>query len=292
MAESPPVPFSVLPPRIANALARKMGGAGAFASSFFPRLLENLLQAEITMTAREYSAFAIVAALSNALAIFLVLFAVGALARISLFLPAALAGVVVGFASFATIILYPEIIAMRRARQLEARLIPALRQLLIELRSGVPLFNSMVSVSSDYGEVSDEFRKIVRKMDSGTSDIEAISEAARLSPSMHFRKVLWQMSNALRVGSSVAPVLESMLEWLTAEKVEEIRKYGKELSPITMAYLMTAVIIPSLGIAIMTVITGLLGVTVPSTALAIIFFLLAVLQMFFINLVATRRPVV
>jgi len=196
------------------------------------------------------------------------------------------------FGSFATILAYPRIIALKRMRQLETQLIPAMRQLLIEIKSGVPLFNAMASISTDYGEVSKELKKVVQKINSGTPELEALAEASTANPSHQFRRILWQVSNALKVGSDVGKVLSLQIDELTRERVDQIRRYGQELSPWTMIYMMAAVIVPSLGVTMMIVIVGFLDVVVPKVLLLVVIAGLVGFQLFFMNFVNSRRPAI
>ena len=130
------------------------------------------------------------------------------------------------------------------------------------------------------------------RFNSGVSDLDVLSDAARENPSFQFRKVLWQVSNALKVGSDVGSALEVIVNDLEKEKIDEIRKYGQELAPWTMIYMMAAVVLPSLGIALLIVITSFLAVELPSFTLAIVLAFLVIFQLFFMNFVASRRPLI
>ncbi|PIT85467.1 hypothetical protein COU36_03095, partial [Candidatus Micrarchaeota archaeon CG10_big_fil_rev_8_21_14_0_10_59_7] len=147
-----------------------------------------LMQAEISLQPREYAAIAFVVAVFNMLGALLMMLLIGFMFDVNLMVAALVSGVLIALASFVTIIYYPQIIVTKRMRALENQMIPATRQLLIELKSGVPLFNAMASVSVDYGEVSKEFRKIVKKMNSGVPELDALSEATVANPSPQFRK--------------------------------------------------------------------------------------------------------
>jgi flagellar protein FlaJ len=164
--------------------------------------------------------------------------------------------------------------------------------MLIAIRSGVPLYNTMASLTLDYGETSNEFRKIVKKINSGVHELDALSDATAENPSQQFRKLLWQVSNALKVGSDVGNVLEALNQEYTKERVDQVRRYGQELSPLSMVYMMFAIILPSLGITMLIVITSFLTVPIPSITLLALFGVLVLFQLFFLNLISTRRPLV
>ncbi|MBI3588662.1 type II secretion system F family protein [Candidatus Micrarchaeota archaeon] len=288
----PKIPFSFLPPKLVSNIAGKLENLGGVASALFPTLRETLLQAEIETAAPRYASLAIAAGLANAAFVGILLAALGLIFRQSVATVVAALTAIVAIVTFTTILIYPGIVARRRARAMDAFLIPATRQLLIEVKSGVPLFNAMASVSDEYGGVSQEFRKMVKKINSGVPEIDVITEATMTNPSLHFRKLLWQISNSLKVGSDVAKVLETQIDEMMRLKVQQIRNYGQELSPWTMIYMMAAVILPSLGITMLIVVGSFVNFVIPKVLLVGILIFLLLFQLFFMNFVASRRPAI
>lgn len=287
------IPFSILPAKFVLSAARNLRGFGEFFSAFFPGLHESLMQAKIHIQPREYATIAYVTASINAIFVASLILLIGIMTRQMNFIPLAiLISVLISIISFVTIIFYPKIIATKRIREIENQLIPAVRQLAIEVKSGVSLFNAMASISDDYGEVSEEFKIIVKKINAGTPELDALAESTQSNPSFQYRKVLWQVSNALKTGSNISTVLGGLIVELTADKIDQIRKYGQELSPWVMAYMMAAVIIPSLGVTMLLVILNFLSANIPPVLLYVIALLLAGFQIFFINFVSSRRPMV
>ena len=286
------IPFTILPPPLVLKIARRIKGIGNFVAALFPGLKSDLLQVDMELPAREYAGAAVVVGISNLIIISLVMLFIGYATETDLVFLSAISGIIVGGASFTTVLTYPKILSVRRTRSLEGQLIPALRQLLIEIRSGVPLFQALTSVSQDYGEVSVEFRKMVNEMNAGVSQSDAISEAARRIPSFRFRRVLWQINNALKVGSDLGVALGSMLDELTRERVDDIRRYGQELNPWVMLYMIAAVVIPSLGITMLIIVLSFLNIPVPKIVFPGILVLLMLFQVFFISFVKSRRPTV
>ncbi len=286
------IPFSILPPPLVIRLAKPLKGLGNFIATLFPGMRLELIQAGMEVTPREYAGMALIVGISNAIAIFALLYGIGIAVDKDLLALGIAGALVVGAASFITVISYPRVIATKKTRSLEDQLIPALRQLLIDLRSGVPLFQAMASVSTGYGEVSAEFRKMVKEMNAGMSQPDVLNEASRRVASFRFRRVLWQINNALRVGSDVAAALDAMVDELTRERVDDIRRYGQELNPWVMIYMIAAVVIPSLGITMLIVVLSFLNIPVPKIVFPVIWFFLAGFQIFFISFVKSRRPAV
>ena len=288
------IPFSILPAPIVFSLAKKMVGIGSLVSAMNPSLKIDLLQADIKITPKEYGAVAFIVSTSNMIMIALMFMIFGALFKqsIPLFIVIGVALILFG-ASFFSVLMMPRVNATKRVRSLDNNLIPSLRQLLIEVRSGVTLFQAMSSVTEGYGEVSVEFKRIVEHINVGVSESEALNEASKRNSSFKFRRVLWHISNSLTVGSDIAVSLSDMIDELTKEKMDDIRRYGQELNPWTMMYMMLAVVIPSLGITIAAIILSFLNISLPKLIVlpGVIIFLI-MFQMFFINFVKSRRPTV
>ncbi len=197
--------------------------------------------------------------------------------------------VAAGFGFFSYVKL-PAIRAKKRVRRLEKELPYALRHLLIEVQAGISLYEAMVAVSEGYGEASVEFKQIVKDINAGTSEIEALEQAVVRNPSMSFRRALWQMINALKSGSDVSTTLESLVDAIVKKQILSVQKYGKELNPYTLMYMMVAVILPSLGVTFLMVLSTFTGANVSSRVFLIILGILILFQLFFINLVKSKRP--
>ncbi len=288
------IPFSLLPPPLVEKLSKVpiFENTGNVASTFFPSLHQELLQIESTIGPREYSAMGVVASIFNSLFILMLGLIMTGVTK-DFILPLVIGGtLLIGFVSFITIMMYPKIIAKKRARRLENELVPATRQLLIQVKSGVPLFEAMTGVCDGYGEVSIEFRKMVRRINAGISIETVIDDKSKATASLQFRRVLWQINNALKVGTDVGKALEEIIDDLVLEKIDEIRRYGQELSPWTMIYMLAAIVTPSLGITMMLVIISFLGVEVPKIIFAGVLVFLMMFQLFFMDFVRSRRPAV
>jgi len=284
------IPFSLLPPPVVMELSKHTLGFGEFLASLRPGLKIELIQSEIDMAPRRYGAISFVVGVSNFLILALVFFLIGLLAKYDLLWFSLGVGFLIGFASFATVLFYPSIIVRRKTRALDNNLIPALRQLLINIKSGVPLFNAMTSVSSGYGEVSVEFKKMVERLNAGMADTDVLNEASMRNPSFRFRRVLWQISNALKVGSDVGNSIDRMIDDLTRERIGDIQRYGQELNPWIMIYMVMAIVLPSLGVTILIIIMSFFNIFIPKIIFPAIVLFLLLFQLFFISFVKSRRP--
>ncbi|MBW6452083.1 MAG: type II secretion system F family protein [DPANN group archaeon] len=186
----------------------------------------------------------------------------------------------------------PKIIAKKRGRELDRELPYALRHLLINIRSGIPLYNALVSISENYGEISLEMKHILKQINGGKSEIEAIEESVITSPSYLYRKSFWQILNALRTGTDIEKPLKTSVNNIIKEQMISIKKYGQELNPFTMMYMMIGVIMPSLGITLFMLLSTFVGTGFGNKVFYLILVFLVGFQIFFINVVKTKRPLV
>lgn len=192
-----------------------------------------------------------------------------------------------GFFTFANL---PKVKAKRISRQLDKDLPYALRHMLIEVRSGISLYEAMVSVSEDYGEASKEFERIVKDINGGKSQVKALEDSIIRNHSTMYRRAMWQMINALKSGTDVASTLETLVDSMVKKQKLAVKKYGKELNPYVLMYLMIAVIVPSLGVTFMIVLSTFTDMDMGPFLFFQILGGLILFQIFFLNFVKSKRP--
>src|SRR3989338_5796594 len=164
------------------------------------------------------------------------------------------------------------------------------RFIIIELESGVPLYNTMVNVSKNFKVVGQYFKEITDKVDLGTSMEDALNDAVEFIPSNDLRKILWQIINSIRTGSNVAKSLYSVMYQITKDQVNEVNKYGKKLNPLAMFYMIVAVILPSLGVTMLIILSSFIKFELSLTILLALAGFLGFVQFMFIAMVKFSRP--
>lgn len=188
---------------------------------------------------------------------------------------------------------YPKIYCLRKSKNIERNLIPALQDMLVQLDSGVPLFKILVNLAeSEYGELSNDFSKAVKEINSGKPQIKAIDDLANKSSSAYFRRVLWQISNGMRSGSNMSIIIKYSIENLSKEQVIQIQDYGSKLNPLIMFYMLLTVIMPALGLTFLTIIASIINLpgTMIKAIFTMVFIVVMVMQTVFLGMIKTRRP--
>lgn len=191
---------------------------------------------------------------------------------------------------FLYMIKLPDLRITRKDKEINREILFAGRFLIIELESGVPLYNAMLNVSKNFKVVGQYFKEITDKVDLGTSMEDALNEAVEFIPSNDMRKILWQIINSIRTGSDVAKSLYSVMEQIIKDQINEVNKYGKKLNPLAMFYMIIAVILPSLGVTMLIILSSFIKFELSLTILITLAALLGFVQFMFIAMVKFSRP--
>lgn len=254
----------------------------------FPYLKTELAQAEINLTPEDYIRKILITdlivSITLTISLFLVFFKLDInLLYLIITFPVLFAGMFVFF------IHSPQAKSKKVVREIDYEIVYAGRFLLIELSAGVPLFDSIKNVSNAYPRIGKYFKKIAEKVETGKPIEQALNEVINLTPSDNFRKVLFQILNSMKTGGDVARALEGITEQISKEQLIRIKEYGKKLNPLVLFYLLIAVIMPSLGIAILSLMSTFTGLTLSLANLIAISFVIGLLQFVFLSLITSLR---
>ncbi|MDI6798683.1 MAG: type II secretion system F family protein [Candidatus Aenigmarchaeota archaeon] len=283
-------------PSKAVKMSKGLMGIGRFLSKFFPYLEIELVQLESEYSSEEYLAiaalasflyFSLVLGITISLSFFLRVFSLQSV------LYSSLEGFAIGFLVFVYLALYPKLLLRRSVRSLEKNLLAALRHLMVQTSSGVPLFDSIVSVSeAGYGSVSQEFKKIIKDTQAGISLTDALENSAMRNPSLHYRRTVWQLSNASKAGADIGNTLQAIVAGIISEQRVEIRKYGSQLNPLALMFTLFSIIFPTLGLIVLVIISGFVGFGLTEHVFLFVIVAVAIFQYMFIGLIESRRPAV
>jgi len=258
------------------------------------KLEENLINSSIAISREEYLAICLKSFLIAFVVLFIASTTILAIIGLKLFF---VFGFLIAFLFSCFIFfiqaVYPQIFVSRKQKNIEKNLISALQDILVQLNSGIPLFSILVNVSSaDYGELSLEFKKAVRRINSGEQEAEVLDDLGKKNPSVFFRRTLWQVSSGMRSGSDMAIVIENSIKALSEEQLIQIQNYGNKMNPLIVFYMLMAVIIPALSITFLTIISSMINL--PKTMTMLLFFGLFIfvllMQIMFLGLIKSRRP--
>lgn len=286
------IPFSLLPPALLKKVSRVFLWLGGSISKSFKSMDQELVRSDIKMKPAEYISMCF----SSTLFLFIILSIVSSmlLSKLDTNIWGGIIGVfIICLFIFSQQLMYPKLKASKKITDIERNLLPALQNMLVQLNSGVPLFNVLATISdADYGGVSEQFRIAVRQINAGHQQIPVLEELAKNNPSLHFRRTMWQIINGMKTGSNMSSVIKISIENLSEEQLIQIQQYGSQLNPLAMFYMIIAVIIPALGVTFIMIMSSFLSMT-PLLTKTIFWGLLGALfflQLMFMGMLKTRRP--
>ncbi len=204
---------------------------------------------------------------------------------------AVLLGIAVYYAFFNRFIRFPIDKSKSIGKDVEKNILFAARDLIIGMRSGMPLFNAMTAVSTGYGATSREFAKVIELVQLGMPIEQAIEDVSARSQSPSFKRIMLQASVSLKSGADVVGALQSVVDEVQQERVIELRRYGQRLNALAMFYMLFGVIFPSMGIAVAAILTTFISLF-SITFSTLVFTLVGIffLQLIFLNIMRSSRP--
>ncbi len=251
------IPFCIFSIPVAKRFSRKLYFIAGPFEKMHPHLNHDLEKAGYDMDAKTYMAISLMGAFFVAVMIALMMYLISIRMAFNGILYGPVSALFMFFLITTYNAKYPRIILAKKSRNLEKNMIYALKHVLVQVKSGVPLFNSIVTVSEkNYGEMSVMMKKLVKEVETGTPLEAAMDEMALETGSENFRRVLWQISNSLKSGVEISETLRNIIQNIAHEQRIAIRRYGSQLNPLTLVYMMVAVILPALGITLMIVMSS------------------------------------
>lgn len=290
------VPLMIVPLETAEKLTYGLRGLFGRLLIIYPGLKYDLLQAEMKISPESYLAATFLSAFLWAFFMFGTIFSVKLLVTgeaLAVALRAASPGAGLGLLLYLYYIFYPKIYAGKIAQSVDKDLVFALKDLLLQVSVGIPLYSAMVNISrAEYGVVSDEFAQTVREVRVGVPMEVALQRMAIRTNSEFMKKAVWQMMNGWKAGASLKGILQSLVNDLTVNKRYLIKSYGQELNMWVLVYMLFAVVAPTIGTTLLVVLSAMTGSAVTAFTFAMLIGSSVMVQIFLIGFVKSRRPVV
>ncbi len=268
---------------------------GRFLSKIIFSLKYDLQKAEIDLDVERYCLAALISASLYGLMFIFVGMAFGAIITRSFgtltigIMAIASIGSFVGALIFH--LFYPKIASFQLAGLVDQDLLFALRTMLIQLSSGISLFEAMKNVSkSSYGQVSVEFALAIRDINSGVSETAALEKLAFRTKSEILKKTAWQIITTMRSGGSIVNALNSQVETLVEQQMDAIKSYSAELNLWTLVYLIIAAAMPSLGITFLVIASSIGGSGIGAETVILIIVMSISVQVAMILLIRSKVP--
>ncbi len=291
------IPFAFIPPNVLERIHRPFLAIGyMMETTMFPTLNLKLQQARMGISAKKYLTFCFI---NDVIIAILVGTLLGFFSTKSESLSISPIGIGIFVGIFMMIFMLfqqraaPEMFIKKRIDNIERNILPALQNILIQLRAGIPLFDVLVNTAAgDYGEVSKEFMEVVKKINGGIPQVEALERVSLENPSGIFRSTIWQMVNGMKTGTNLSDILREIMAALAEEQILQVEEYGAVLSPLTMFYMIMTVILPAIGVNFLIVIAAFMNLEMVVTKIVFwsVYGLILMTQFMFMSIIKSKRP--
>jgi len=186
---------------------------------------------------------------------------------------------------------YPGIIMTKIAAKESNDLLFALREMMIDIEGGVPLFDAIKNVAEgEYGYVSRDLGWVVKQIERGVPDRVAIRELAIKTESEYMKRALWQIVNALESGASLSNALSAIVQSIQNYMYQDIKTYSSNLNFLMLLYMLAATVVPSLGITFLVLLSAFSGLGVTFTTLLMLLGGSVLIQVVMIGYMRSTRP--
>ncbi len=296
------IPFSILPLPMMKRVASPFLGLGYRLAKAFPYLELELKQADIDADAEEYAAIMIFGFIfyfflfTGICSFLLGKFITATHIILGVTIPEFLLlgvtiGLVAAFLIFIQMSMYPKIQIKKKVRAIESNLVYALRTMLVQIKSGISLFNVLTMVAGGkYGQLSEEIKEAVDEINTGVAEEAALQRIATENPSPYLRKVVWQLVNGMKAGADVSDVLSESVASMTREQEIEIQRYGSNLRVLSLVYLMIGVIIPALGLTFLIVLGSFPKIEITEFTFWALLGFIVLAELMYLGIIKSRRP--
>lgn len=239
------VPFQT---RFVNFVSELFSSYSKTPISLFSDVQDDLYRANIMMPASKYIAFIIglsiiLGATSGILAALVIGTYLGALGGVLGFSMGFILGAFVFFYGR----IYPKSKIKGRSDSFSRELPYALRHLATQLTSGAGLLDTMKSVSlSNYGVLSEEFRKAILEVERGATIEEAFERMNLRIESPGLKRATRQIISTIRTGGNLADTLKIIAEEVATEMRMKLKDFIQVLNTFSLMYMFIVVIGPVL----------------------------------------------
>ena len=288
------IPLMLFPISSARTLGVRFRGLGTRLVSFYPSIKYDLRDVGLDVQAEQFGAIAFLSAICWALMLAFVsgLFLALSDSPLPIKVLVPFLAFIVGLLFFSVLHLaYPRMIATDIAAAEDRELIFVMRDMLIQISSGIPLFTVIENVgNTGYDYIGPEFREVAGRVRGGAPLLDELEAMAIRTRSEYLKKTVWQMVTAIRSGANLTATIKGVVKNLVDYQFSLSKSFNAELNFIILIYLMAAAVLPTIGTTVLVVFSvfGLLGVS-PELFVGIIA-LSFIGQIAIIGYVRVKRP--
>lgn len=267
--------------RMVDRISDKFTRYPHFFDRFFKDMQEDLYKAKVTMPAKKYAAFSVGVStiVSLAFAALTLILGIGVYRSI----PFVLVGLTLSAVAFFVVLtlsrIYPRSVVRGRPAEFGRELPAALRHMATQLGSGSGLLDTIRSVAqSDYGVLSEEFRRVITEIERGATVEEALERLNLRIDSAGLRRATRQIVSTMRTGGNLANTLKLIADETSADMRMKLKDFIQTLNTFSLMYMFVVVIAPVL------ITTLIIGMGIAAKALPVPSGTLGLLYMAFLGI--------
>lgn len=202
-----------------------------------------------------------------------------------------------GVSTFLGMTFYPYQRAISRKRSIETNLPFALNHMAAIAASGVPTYVmfSLLATFKEYGEISNEAKKIVRNVDTfGLSITSSMQQVSERTPSKNFKQLLEGIKSSIETGGDLKKFLSDQAKNALFDYRIKREKYMELLSTYADFYTALLIAAPLFLVSILTVMNmiggAIAGASIEGVMVIGIFIGLPLVNMAFLLFVHMTQP--
>lgn len=262
------IPLMIFPLSQAPTIGQRFKAIGVRIVSFYPNVRYDLRNIGVEILPEHYGALSFLSAFiwGAVLAIFFGIF-LSLLPDIPppiKFLLPVFIGFLITFIATVFYLFYPKMMAKSIGTAIDKELIFAMRDMLIQISSGIPLFTVIENIgNSNYGYVSAEFKRVATNVKGGSPLLKEIELMAIRTQSEYLKKVSWQLVTAIRSGANLTATLKGIVKVLVDYQFSLSKSFNAELNFIILLFMLVSAVLPTIGTTVLVIFSvfGMFGIS-------------------------------
>ena len=143
------------------------------------------------------------------------------------------------------ILMVPKQRAIARGNAVSLELPFALRHMSTEIRAGIGLYRTIQAIAvSNYGELSEEFARVITEVEEGTDTQEALKHLALRTQSKALRNALIHIVRALKTGGNLSESMNDIAEDVSFNLRLAVSEFGQRMNFFGVIFIFGAIVMP------------------------------------------------
>ncbi len=143
------------------------------------------------------------------------------------------------------ILIVPKQKAVARGNAVSLELPFALRHMATEIRAGIGLYRTIQAIGmADYGELSEEFARVITEVEEGTDTQEALRHLALRTQSKSLRSAIVHIVRALKTGGRLSESMNDIAEDVSFNLRLAVSEFGQRMNFFGVVFIFGAIVMP------------------------------------------------